>query len=115
MLSLEFFLTFLFFLSILDFTIGIVTFTTIYPHCPSYPKSCSQNSIPSGGCDPLNLRLLNITSPIELETVVSSNGVSKTVEAEKEAFLCTYKQNKPTQILDVILFTEIFEKFQVEQ
>lgn len=36
--------------------------------------------------------------------------VFKTVEAEKEAFLCTYKQNKPTQILDVMLFTEIFEK-----
>ena len=45
-----------------------------------------------------------------METVVSSNGISKTVEAEKEAFLCTYKQNKPTQILDVILFTDIFEK-----
>ncbi len=29
---------------------------------------------------------------------------------QKKAFLCTYKQNKPTQILDVILFTEIFEK-----
>ena len=33
-----------------------------------------------------------------METVVSSNGISKTVEAEKEVFLCTYKQNKPTQI-----------------
>ena len=45
--------------------------------------------------------------------------VFKTVEAEKEAFLCTYKQNKPTQILDVMLFTDIFEKVssgtQVEQ
>ena len=30
--------------------------------------------------------------------------------SRKEAFLCAYKQNKLTQILDVILFTEIFEK-----
>jgi ribosome maturation protein Sdo1 len=44
-----------------------------------------------------------------METVVSSTGIAKTIEAEKEAFLCTYKQNKPTQILDVMLFTEIFE------
>ena len=50
-----------------------------------------------------------------METVVSSNGISKTVEAEKEVFLCTYKQNKSSQILDVMLFTEIFEKFQVER
>ena len=46
-------------------------------------------------------------SPIEMETVVSSKGISKTIEAEKEVFLCTYKQNKPNQIHDVMLFTEI--------
>ncbi|HJT85811.1 MAG TPA: hypothetical protein VJ697_15115 [Nitrososphaeraceae archaeon] len=49
-------------------------------------------------------------SLIEMETVVSSKGISKTIEAEKEVFLCTYKQNKPNQILDVMLFTEIFEE-----
>ena len=45
-------------------------------------------------CDPSKLNILIIMSPIEMETVVSSNCISKTIEAEKEGFLCTYKQNK---------------------
>ena len=28
-----------------------------------------------------------------METVVSSNGISKTVETEKEAFLCSFRWN----------------------
>jgi hypothetical protein len=100
--------------STLNKTVETVTCVKGYNGTVSY---CDSKKVPISnqypfavGCDPLNLRILNITSPIEMETVVSSNGISKTVEAEKEAFLCTYKQNKPTQILDVVLFTEIFEK-----
>ena len=100
--------------STLNKTVETVTCVKGYNGTISY---CDSKNIPiskqypiSVGCDPLNLRTLNITSPIEMETVVSSNGISKTVEAEKEAFLCNYKQNKPRQILDVMLFTEIFEK-----
>lgn len=100
--------------STLNKTVESVTCVKGYNGTVSY---CDSNQIPISNqypftvsCDPLNLRILNIQSPIEMETVVSSNGISKTVEAEKEAFLCTYKQNKPTQILDVMLFTEIFEK-----
>ncbi len=100
--------------STLNKTVETVTCVKGYNGTVSY---CNSTQIPISreypfavSCDPLNLRILNISSPIEMETVVSSNGISKTVEAEKEAFLCTYKQNKPTQILDVMLFTEIFEK-----
>ena len=100
--------------STLNKTVETVTCVKGYNGTISY---CDSKKIPisneypfSVACDAQNLRTLNITSPIEMETVVSSNGISKTVEAEKEAFLCSYKQNKPTQILDVILFTEIFEK-----
>jgi hypothetical protein len=100
--------------STLNKTVEAVTCVKGYNGTVSY---CNSNQIPISrqypfavSCDPSNLRILNIQSPIEMETVVSSNGISKTVEAEKEAFLCTYKQNKPTQILDVMLFTEIFEK-----
>ena len=100
--------------STLNKTVETVTCVKGYNGTVSY---CDSKKIPISNqypfavsCDPSNLRILNITSPIEMETVVSSNGISKTVEAEKEAFLCTYKQNKPTQILDVMLFTEIFEK-----
>ena len=95
-------------------TVETVTCVKGYNGTVSY---CDSKKIPISNeypfavdCDPLNLRTLNIMSPIEMETVVSSNGISKTVEAEKEGFLCSYKQNKPTQILDVMLFTEIFEK-----
>ena len=95
-------------------TVETVTCVKGYNGTVSY---CDSKKIPISNqypfavnCDPLNLRILNITSPIEMETVLSSNGISKTVEAEKEAFLCSYKQNKPTQILDVMLFTEVFEK-----
>ena len=100
--------------STLNKTVETVTCIKGYNGTISY---CDSKKIPISkqypfavGCDAINLRILNITSPIEMETVVGSNGISKTVEAEKEAFLCTYKQNKPTQILDVMLFTEIFEK-----
>jgi hypothetical protein len=100
--------------STLNKTVETVTCVKGYNGTISY---CDSKNIPISNkypfavvCDPLNLRILNIQSPIEMETVVSANGISKTVEAEKEAFLCTYKQNKPTHILDVMLFTEIFEK-----
>ena len=100
--------------STLNKTVETVTCVKGYNGTVSY---CDSKKIPISNeypfavdCDPLNLRTLNIMSPIEMETVVSSNGISKTVEAEKEGFLCSYKQNKPTQILDVMLFTEIFEK-----
>ncbi len=100
--------------STLNKTVEVVACVKGYNGTVSY---CDAKNIPISrqypftvGWDPLNLRVLNIQSPIEMETVVSSNGISKTVEAEKEAFLCTYKQNKPTQLLDVMFFTEIFEK-----
>lgn len=100
--------------STLNKTVETVTCVKGYNGTVSY---CDSKQIPISSqypfavsCDPLNLRILNIMSPVEMKTVVSSNGISKTVDAEKEAFLCTFKQNKPTQILDVMLFTEIFEK-----
>ena len=78
--------------STLNKTVETVTCVKGYNGTISY---CDSKNIPiskeypfSVGCDRLNLRTLNITSPIEMETVVSSNGISKTVEAEKEAFLC---------------------------
>jgi len=100
--------------STLNKTVETVTCVKGYNGTVSY---CDSKQIPISkqypfavSCDPSKLRILNIMSPIEMETVVSSNGISKTIEAEKEAFLCTYKENKPTQILDVMVFTEIFEK-----
>ena len=99
--------------STLNKTVETVTCVKGYNGTISY---CDSKRIPisnqypfSISCDPSKLNILNIMSPIEMETVVNSNGISKTIEVEKEAFLCTYKQNKPTQILDVMLFTEIFE------
>ena len=44
-----------------------------------------------------------------METVLSPDGVAKIVEAEKEVFLCDFRHNIPTKLLDVGLFTEIFE------
>jgi hypothetical protein len=99
--------------STLNKIVETVTCVKVYNVTISY---CDSKKIPisnqypfSVSCDPSKLNILNITSPIEMETVVSSTGIVKTIEAEKEAFLCTYKQNKHTQILDVMLFTEIFE------
>jgi hypothetical protein len=60
-------------------------------------------------CDPISLRTQPVPSPIEMETVVGTNGIVQTVEAEKEIFLCDFKQNKPTTLLGVTLFTTIFE------
>ena len=76
---------------------------------------CNTKSIPLSNqlvylnCDPKVLRVLPMSLPIEMETVVSSAGIAKTVESEKEVFLCDIKQNVPTKLLDVNLFTEIFE------
>ncbi len=67
------------------------------------------NQLIWSSCDPRSLRVQPILSPIEMQTVVSASGVAKTVEAEKEVFLCDFKQNVPTKLLDVTLFTEIFE------
>ena len=60
-------------------------------------------------CDPISLRTQPVPSPIEMETVVGTNGIVQTLEAEKEIFLCDFKQNKPTTLLGVTLFTETFE------
>ena len=60
-------------------------------------------------CDPISLRTQPVPSPIEMETVVGTNGIVQTVEAEKEIFLCDFKQNKPTTLLGVTLFTELYE------
>ena len=60
-------------------------------------------------CNPISLRTQPVPSPIEMETVVGTNGIVQTVEAEKEIFLCDFKQNKPTTLLGVTLFTELYE------
>lgn len=39
----------------------------------------------------------------------------KTVHIEKEVFQCDFRENKPTKLLDVILFTEIFEDITTGQ
>ena len=46
--------------------------------------------------------------PIEMNTVVSSNGIIKTVEAQKEVLKCDSKTFK-----DVTIFTEIFENLSL--
>ena len=75
---------------------------------------CNSKSIPISNqlvylnCDPKVLRVLPLSLPIEMETVVSSAGIEN-CESEKEVFLCDIKQNVPTKLLDVNLFTEIFE------
>ena len=77
---------------VLDYTFG-------YP--PKNPLGAA--------CDPISLRTQPVPSPIEMETVVGTNGIVQTVEAEKEIFLCDFKQNKPTTLLGVTLFTELYE------
>ena len=77
---------------VLDYTFG-------YP--PKNPLGAA--------CDPISLRTQPVPSPIEMETVVGTNGIVQTIEAEKEIFLCDFKQNKPTTLLGVTLFTTLFE------
>lgn len=74
------------------------------------------NEYPLSGinCDPQNLKIENQSSPIEMETVVGPSGIVKTVEAEKEVFLCDLKQGVPAKSLDVIIFTELFENILTE-
>ena len=62
---------------------------------PGYPLEAA--------CDPISLRTQPVPSPIEMETVVGTNGIVQTLEAEKEIFLCDFKQNKPTTLLGVTL------------
>jgi hypothetical protein len=48
------------------------------------------------------------TLPVEMNTVVVSPSIVKTIEAEKEVFSCD-TPNKPKKTKDVIVFTEILE------
>jgi hypothetical protein len=83
--------------STLNKTVETVTCIKGYNGTISY---CDSKKIPISkqypfavGCDAINLRILNITSPIEMETVVGSNGISKTVEAEKHFCVLINKIN----------------------
>jgi len=49
------------------------------------------------------------TLPLEMNTVVDGR-IVKTIEAEKEVFECDFDNDVPTTILDVTIFTEIFEE-----
>ena len=51
---------------------------------------------------------ISVQSPIELNTVIISPGIVKTIEAKKEFFLCD-TLSKPKIIKDVTIFTEILE------
>ncbi|MGH9923575.1 MAG: hypothetical protein ACRD38_12575, partial [Nitrososphaerales archaeon] len=55
----------------------------------------------------------DITHPMEMNTVVKANAnIAKTVEAQKEVFLCDLDggtQFEPTKKVDIVLFTEIYE------
>jgi hypothetical protein len=100
-------------LSTINKTAETVTCIKGYNGTISY---CDSKQIPiideypvRANCDPNSLRTLDIMSPIEMETIVDSEGISKTIEAEKEVFQCDFRENTPTRLLDVILFTEIFE------
>jgi hypothetical protein len=100
-------------LSTVNKTVETVTCIKGYNGTISY---CDSKQIPitdeypiRANCDPESLRTLDIMSPIEMETIVDSEGISKTIEAEKEVFQCDFRENTPTRLLDVILFTEIFE------
>jgi hypothetical protein len=48
--------------------------------------------------------------PIEMNTVIT-NGIVKTIEAEKEIFNCVLPSNNSTVFKEVTLFTEKFESF----
>jgi hypothetical protein len=57
---------------------------------------------------------VNIAFPIEMNTITSPNGIVKTVESEKEAFICKVTGNVPPgfgsmAMKEVTIFTEIFE------
>jgi len=96
----------------LNKVVEAVTCVKGYNGTVSYCKSKSiplVNNLVYLNCDPKVLRALPLSLPLEMETVVSSQGIAKTVESEKEVFLCDFKQNIPTKLLDVNLFTEIFE------
>jgi hypothetical protein len=81
--------------------IGLGGYFPEYGYSAKYPLAAA--------CDPISLRTQPVPSPIEMETVVGTNGIVQTLEAEKEIFLCDFKQNKPTTLLGVTLFTTLFE------
>ena len=51
---------------------------------------------------------ISVQSPIEMNTVIISPGIVKTIEAKKEFYLCD-TPSKPKIIKDVTIFTEILE------
>jgi len=60
--------------------------------------------MPTMVCEPIPATL-----PLEMNTVVDGR-IVKTIEAEKEVFECDFDNDVPTTIVDVIIFTEVFEE-----
>ncbi|HEX5186423.1 MAG TPA: hypothetical protein VFV86_05990 [Nitrososphaeraceae archaeon] len=77
--------------STLNKTVETVTCVKGYNGTVSYFDSKNipiSNQYPFAvGCDPLNLRTLNIQSPIEMETVVNANGISDCRSRKRSIFV----------------------------
>jgi hypothetical protein len=64
------------------------------------PEGCQQiipstaNAMPNASA----CKQVNIAFPIEMNTVSSPNGIVKTIESEKEAFICKVTGNVPQGI-----------------
>ncbi len=57
----------------------------------------------------MTCELIPATLPLAMNTVVDGR-IVKTIEAEKEVFECDFNNDVPTTILDVTIFSEIFEE-----
>lgn len=66
-----------------------------------------KNTIPSTTEPKLSCKPSIVAFPMEMNTVVASNGIAKTVDAQKEVFKCPL--DSPKTFKDVTIFTEIFE------
>jgi hypothetical protein len=66
-----------------------------------------KNTIPSTAEPALSCKPSTVAFPIEMNTIVASNGIVKTVEAQKEVFKCP--MDIPKAFKDVTIFTEVFE------
>jgi hypothetical protein len=51
----------------------------------------------------------NVASPIEMNTVTTSNGIIKTIKVEKQLFGCTGADPADIRIRDITTFTDILE------
>ena len=70
-----------------------------------------KNTIPSAIEPKLSCKPSIVAFPMEMNTVITSNGIAKTVDAQKEIFKCPL--DSPKTFKDVTIFTEIFENLSI--